>query len=341
MGARWICGDEAKALGKDAKLDLLFPYLKSHGSGCMAYSTLQEGMEYFILEGVGYIAFHTIRHPVFAPSGKRFVLGDPMAATGSFKQIAGEFLKDGKTSIFYQISREFACALHEGFSLRMNEVGVEWDLDIPNYDLKGKGKSQLRQWINKAKKEGVEVFEAPMESMDCAEVKAISDGWIARKGGQESKIVIRPLSFENEPDVRYFWAKRDGKLIGLTGYDPLYSGGRVAGYYHDHVRTTEDAPHGTSDLMNMTAIEKFKAEGYSKVTLGMSPLSMLEDRDLHYRRLANMLMKFMRERCNNIYPFKGNYFHKSRYCGSVRKAYIGTTSSLILPDTLAILFGVC
>lgn len=341
MGARWICGEEANSLGSKGKWQLLSPWLKLYGSGCMSYSSLQEGMDYFILEGVGYIAFHTIRHPVFAPFGKRFVVGDPMAPKDSFKLIIGEFLKDGKTAIFYQISRECACVLHESFGMRLNEIGVEWDIDIHNYDLKGKDKAQLRQWTNKARKEGVEVFEAEMESMDLAEVKAISEEWVARKGGEESRIVIRPLSFENEPDVRHFWARKDGKLIGMTGFDPLYTDGKLTGYYHDHVRTLNDAPHGATDLMNITAIEKFKGEGLSKVTLGMSPLSMLEDHDLEHRRMLKWLMEFMREHCNNIYPFKGNYFHKSRYCGAVRKSYIGTTSSLVIHDILAVLFGVC
>jgi hypothetical protein len=48
-----------------------FEYLRQFGSHPMAYSTLQPGMEYFDLPGIGYIAYATCR-------GSRLVLSDPL-----------------------------------------------------------------------------------------------------------------------------------------------------------------------------------------------------------------------------------------------------------------------
>ncbi len=338
--ARVIEGQEALGLDRKAKWELLSPYLRKYGFGCMAYSTLQDEMAYFIVEGVGYIAYYVVRHPYLAPRGRRLVLGDPIAPVSEYGRMLKEFMKDGRHAIFYQVSRECACALHSELSLRVNEMGVEWDLELQSYDFKGKDKAQVRHWINKAKKEKVEVFERRISELPPEQVKAISDDWLTRKGGEEAKFVTRPLVLEDEPDVRYFWAQKDGKILGMTIFDPLYHDGKATGYYHNIARTSGEAPHGTSDLMNVTAIEKFKAEGLSIVTLGLSPLSKLEDKDLRFRPALRHVFRFMHKHCNHIYPFKGNFFHKSRYCGLERRAYIANSSGGIIVDPLLFVQGV-
>jgi phosphatidylglycerol lysyltransferase len=340
MAARFIMGAESRALDHKARWELLSPYLKEHGSGCMSYSTLQEDLDYFLVDGVGYIAFFSIKHPLLAPFGRRFVVGDPIVPRAEFKRVVKEFLDAGTKAVFYQISRAFAEALHEGFGIWANELGVEWDLPLQSYSLKGKEKSQIRQWVNKAKREGVEVFEVHLSELNVDEVRAISEDWLKRKG-TESKIIIRPMSFRDEPDVRHVFARKDGRLIGFTGYDPLYRDGKLVGFYHDHVRTLDDAPHGSTDLMNVYALEKFKEEGLETVTLGLSPLSLPGDHDLGYSRTVKFVFALMREHCGFIYPFKGNYFHKSRYGGDVRKVYIASSSGHIFRDFMASSLCVC
>ncbi len=87
MAFRIIDAKESASLSLEAKWHLLSPYLKQHGGRCMSYSTLQPGMEYFIDEDRGYLAYHTIRHPVLAPFGRRIVLGDPVAAVSDYASI--------------------------------------------------------------------------------------------------------------------------------------------------------------------------------------------------------------------------------------------------------------
>ena len=48
-------------------------YLKKYGGYVMAYSTLQPGMQYFDMIGVGYLAY-------MVKGRTRFVLGDPVCA---------------------------------------------------------------------------------------------------------------------------------------------------------------------------------------------------------------------------------------------------------------------
>jgi hypothetical protein len=79
MGNRIIEGDAANALGRQEKWALLSPFLKQHGREALAYATLQAGMEYFVTDA-GYIAYITVRHPVFARQPKKIPLSDPICA---------------------------------------------------------------------------------------------------------------------------------------------------------------------------------------------------------------------------------------------------------------------
>jgi lysylphosphatidylglycerol synthetase-like protein (DUF2156 family) len=338
MGYRLIEGAEARALSPKDKWDMLSPYLLRNGADCMSYSSLQEGMEYFIDDGVGYIAFSTLRHPLLSRNGRRFILGDPIAPASEYGRILADFLSDGRDAIFYQISREFAEVLSRERSLKVNEMGVEWDIDLASFSTKGKDKAQLRHWINKAQKENVEVSECQMADAPIDTLRTLSDEWLKRKGG-EAKFITRPVVFENEPGVRLFLARREGRIIGMTIFDPLHRDGKLFGYYHNMSRVEADAPHGTTDLMNVRAMELFKSEGVPLVSLGMSPFCELEDKDFKSSRAVRALFRFMYEHCGHIYPAKGNYFHKSRYGGSSRKIYLASTRKDILSDLLLAVNG--
>ena len=46
MAYRTILGEEAKSLGRQAKWDLLSPFIRQHGREALSYATLQAGMIY-------------------------------------------------------------------------------------------------------------------------------------------------------------------------------------------------------------------------------------------------------------------------------------------------------
>jgi len=338
MACKILERPEALALSPWEKWKLLSPYLLKHGSECMSYSTLQDGMEYFIDEGVGYIAFHTLKHPLLSRAGRRFILSDPVAPVSEYERLINNFLADGHDAIFYQISHEFASALARARGIKVNEMGVEWDIDVSKFSTKGKDKAQLRHWINKALKENVEVVESKMEPQFETALKKLSDNWLKRKGG-EAKFITRPVVFHDEPGVRLFLARREGRIIGMTVFDPLHRDGKLTGYYHNMSRAEEDAPHGTTDLMTAKAMEIFKAEGVPMISLGMSPFCELEDKEFKSSVAIRSLFRFMYEHCGYIYPAKGNYFHKSRYGGVSRKIYLATTRSDIITDVLLAVKG--
>lgn len=304
---------------------LVTPYLRAFGAHCLSHSTMQEGMHFFFMEDVGYLSYFMASHPILARQPRKIVISNPVCAPGDMERLLAAFLAREALPIFVQVERPCGELLAR-LGLEVNQIGVETDLPLP-FSLTGNRRGKLRQWRNKALREGVEVFEAPLSSMDLKEVRALSQDWLSRKGGVELRYLSRPLVYADEPGVRTFFAACQGRVVGLAVFDPMYRDGRIIGYYHNMDRLHRTAPGGTSALIVLTALERFTAEGLEKLALGMSPMCDMED-DLNANRfMASLLSVF--KRCTFLYPFEGNESHKRKFDGSRFKVYAASRKNNI------------
>jgi len=294
----------------------------------MAYTSLEPGFKYFVLEGIGYISFISYKHWLLTRKERQIVLSNPVCAKENYSEIIDRFIEKYPDVIFVQCSRELAEALNnKGYQI--NQFGIETDISVTNFNLQGKLRSKLRQWRNKCEREGVLVKEIPIaECQNIEEIESLSRKWLQKKGGGEYSFLVRPLRLENESDVRYFWGFKEGKLIALAVFDPMYLNGKVVGYYHNIDRLDDSAPNGSSAAIVLKAIEIFKAEGIDTVSLGMSPLSLQRGltSELNYHRFTRKAFWYAFEKLNFIYPFQGNASHKNKFNGVKNPVYISSTN---------------
>ncbi len=171
----------------------------------------------------------------------------------------------------------------------------------------------------------MEVIETPIASMNSAVVDSISVDWLRRKGRREGRILMRPLPRTNENDVRWLWAKHDGRAVAMVGFDPIYAGGRITGYYHNIVRCLDAVPHGTTDLITIRAIDMFRAEGLTKSVAWLVPLCNRDGEPFRHSVSLRTIFRFLYDRCNWAYPFEGNYFHKRKYDCRTEMVYCAGT----------------
>jgi len=321
--------------------ETLFPYLKKYGRHSTAYTSLEPEMEYFVVEGLGYIAYISFKHWFWARSERKIVLADPLCDVKNYQKILHLFLKKYPNVIFVQSSKQMAEALHQGEfhheKFQINQFGVETEIPLHDFNLKGKHRAKLRQWQNKCKREGVSVKEQPIDECEnIDEIKLLSKQWLSKKSGKkkggEFSFLVRPLRFEREPDVRYFWAYKDNQLIALATFDPMYSDGEVVGYYHNIDRLNASAPHGASASIILEAITVFRKEGKKFVSLGMSPLYLYGGarQEMNHNKFTRKAFFYAYEKLNFIYPFKGNYSHKSKFNGVKKFVYISSTKGTSL-----------
>ncbi len=329
-----------------SKADLI-PYLEKYGRHCMAYTSLEPSLEYFLIDGLGYIAFNRYKHWFWSLNKERIiVLADPICALENMHELLGQFLAKYPNSIFVQSSRAFAEVLDKkGF--QVNQFGIETDLPVANFELAGKARAKLRQWRNKCQREGVIIVEKTIsQCTNQDEIKELSKRWLDKKGGAEYSFLVRPLRYQSEKDVRYFWAYLpDGngqKLIGFAVFDPIYSDERVIGYYHNIDRLDEFAPHGTSVSIVLHALEILNEEGIDKISLGMSPLSLQRglSSELKFNMFTRKAFWYAFENLNSIYPFKGNASHKKKFNGAQTPVYFSSSKGTNLWQVLVMMKGI-
>jgi len=329
MAMKIIEGAEAKALEQKEKWELLSPFLKKYGHEALAYATLQDGLEYFVDES-GYIAYTSIRHPVFARKTKRIALSDPICAPEDYAGIVTRFLEHSPRSAFAVISEACAESLRR-LGFRVNCIGYEPELAIQTYKTNGDWKELdlIKRARNEARREGILIREEDGAALDKERLAGISAKWLSAKKVNDREIWIyarRPV-FGPEEDVRKFVAyDKEGKVAGFAFYDPMYRDGKVFGYSANISRCDEQRFGRLATAIHMNAAEKFKAEGKDVLNLLLAPFVKLELGKYNDDWGAKLFFELSARFGNNIYNFEGLSFHKSKYRGQEKPLYYASKS---------------
>ncbi|NDV22792.1 DUF2156 domain-containing protein [Desulfovibrio sp. JC022] len=303
-------------------LHTLLPYLKMYGNRCLSYSTTQPGLNHALLESSGYISW--IETSTLLPGKNAVILSEPVCAPEQQLPLIKRMEKHLGKITLVQIGEKLAEILfEEGFSVY--QIGVETELDIQTFSLTGKHKCSLRQWRNKCLKSGLTVEEKKLSEIDRQEIDKLCYNWLKGKGGKELSFLTRPMADTDEEGVRFFWTRKDGDLQALAGFDPLCSSGSTVGYYHNFDRICSGAVNGASAFTLLNAMDKFRLENKQILSLGLSPLSGMEQ---GYDLVGPLqkLAQFFYEYGEKIYPFKGNARHKSKFCGTKKKVYVASNA---------------
>lgn len=327
---RLILGQDAKAFSSDEKWQLLSPMLQQHGREAMSYATLQHGMEYFV-HRMGYIAFVTVQHPVFARTPRRIALTDPVCAREDLPALMQDFLKDHPSVVFSVISEECARALRQ-MGFKANCVGYEPELPIQSYNTAGNWKEldMIKRARNEARREGITIREVDIASVPPQQLQKLSESWIQGKKVNDREIWIyarRPV-YVSEPGVRKFVAfDREQNAVGYVFYDPIYRDGAIYGYSANTVRCDERRYGRLATAVHMTAMDLFRSEGVQILNLCLCPFTNLEKGEYHDDLMTDLFFKISRKHGGEIYNFDGLSFHKSKYRGIEKPIYFASNST--------------
>jgi lysylphosphatidylglycerol synthetase-like protein (DUF2156 family) len=330
MAIRKVTGEEAKSWQSEDKWRILSPFLRDFGREALSYATLQEGMEYFIDDELGYIAFTTVTHPVFARKPKRIVLSDPLCSRDKMRELTDRFLADNPSAAFGVISEPYAEVLRE-MGYKINCIGPEPEISIQTYNTKGNWKDldMIKRARNEARREGVVIREERLEDVDAVKLEAVSSRWRGTKILNDREIWIyarRPL-WQSEPDVRKFIAyDKLGEIIGFVFYDPIYRNGVVVGYSANISRCDESRYGRLATAIHMEAVELFRGEGKETLNLMLAPFVRLHLGKYNDDRITRLFFEMSEKYGNQIYNFKGLAFHKSKYRATEKPLYFASKS---------------
>lgn len=287
-------------------------YLKKYGTHSQSFSTLQPGMQYFDVPGVGYIAY-------MRKWGGTFVLSDPVTAPEHFGVILERFQQRFPNACHIQVSKPVVDYLHQRFGLFGTQFGSESRIDLQAWSLTGKKKQILRTALNQAEKNGITVKERFSDD----HTREISDAWIRTRKckSKEIRFLIRPMEMDYRENERHFYAYQGGRAVGFIYFDPVYRNNEIISYVPNISRANADFRQGIFYTLMAHAMDVFRSEGVPFLDLGLIPLALDATREHQESRLLKRLLHVVYERGNFLYNFKGLEFTKSRFRGDNFKTY--------------------
>ncbi|MEW2530863.1 DUF2156 domain-containing protein [Streptomyces sp. NPDC047071] len=255
--------------------------------------------------------------------GRRAVqLGGPFAAPEHRGTLLDEFRdalpRPGRPLTVAQL-RTDDVSLYEARGFTVNQFGSTYAIDLQCFTMRGKALAKIRQNTSRARREGVTVEEASADSATTVMLDAIDVAWLRDKGRHVKKLdfLVGERGGAGERYRRTFLARHHGKVVAYLTYSPAY--GRRPGWLYDLTRRAPDAPVGTVELLNLTALLRFQDEGAPWLHLGLTPLAGLDPRHepSSSSRVLNSALTALAKRGQALYPARTQEAFKLKWAPHV------------------------
>ena len=279
--------------------------------------------------GVGYwgdrngmVGYTTVR-TLF--SRQIMVFANPLCAPERYESLLTAFLAAMPDALFVSVD-EAVCRVLNRLGYRSNHFGWDNTIHLSGFDTAGSKKKQLRNTGNRWTKAGSVVVEQTWDEVDATAVRLLSDAWRKTKtvSTREINLFTRPPGFCDEAGVRKFYCYDRGQLIGFVFFLPIYNDGRVIGYGSNITRALPTANHGgVTDFIILEAIKKFRSEGLTVLSLGISPLHQLE-RTPNESPFIRHVLSWSFHSLDRFYAFQGLANHKKKYRARGQKWFLCT-----------------
>jgi len=280
---------------------------------------------------------------LFSPSGRSFLayrvrgrrwiaMGEPAGLLEERQELLWSFaeLADsyGGSAVFYSVGDGILSELAT-MGLAMRKVGETAVIRTQAFSLEGKSKQNLRTALNRAEREGAR-FEVlppgaakPLE----AELKAISDAWLAMHNGAEKAFSLGRFDIDYLNLTPLAVVREEGRIVAFANL--LVTPGEAA---VDLMRYTPDAPHGVMDYLFTRCVQWAAAEQIATFDLGMAPLAGLEDRRVApvFARVGALVF----EEGGALYGFQGLRSYKAKFAPDWKARFIAAPVSTPLPLAL-------
>jgi len=280
--------------------------IKRYGRTSLARMALFNDKAYYFSPGGSVIAYA-------AYNGAAIALGDPIGPpTDALQAIVGfkNFCaRNAWAPAFYQTQPDYL-EYYNASKFKSLYIGNEAIVDVVSFTLSGNVNKGLRSAYNHLAKLGYRatVLQSPLSQSQLADLRAISDTWLAHMQGSEKHFSLGWF------DEAYL---QSGPLMVV--YDPQDRPVAFANIVPEYQRSEISidlmryipGEHGIMDFMFVSLFEWAAQEGYASFNLGLSALSGVGEHpeDPNIERALH----YIYEHVNQFYNFKGLHAFKSKF----------------------------
>lgn len=275
---------------------------------------------------------------MYGKQGNTWVgLGDPVGPRDQAEGLVKRFLErvDDYQGIpvFYEASREW---LHRyaDFGLTFAKLGEEARVDLQAFTLEGSGTHKtLRSTARHIQKDGCtfRVISVEQATPDLFEqLRHVSDEWLGDKAVAEKGF---SLGFFDRAYLARFPIAVIERGSEIQAFANLWLGAGRCELSMDLMRYRDGAPKGVMDALLVAVFEWGRTQGYRWFSLGMAPLSGMEDSPVAplWSRVARLVYGYG----DTFYNFRGLRAYKEKFDPVWEPHYLAYPGGLALPRILA------
>ena len=282
---------------------------------------------------------------LFSESGKSFLmygvagrswvaLGEGVGEEEERPELAWRFGelcdRHGGWPVFYEVPKDHVY-LYVDLGLSLLKLGEEARVPLQDFTLEGGANKDLRYAISRLEREGCSFEVAPRGEVPglLPELRSVSDDWLKGKNTREKGF---SLGFFDEEYLSHFPAalvRKGGRVIAFANLWTVPGKEELSA---DLMRHSDEAPPGIMDYLFAKLMLWGQEQGYARFSLGMAPLSGLENRAL--APLWNKLGAFLYLHGEHFYNFQGLREYKEKFRPEWSPKYIASPGGIALPMVL-------
>ena len=285
----------------------------------------------FVLTGDKAIMLSDNQHAflMFGVAGSSWIAyGPPVGDEEACEEVAYSFVdaarRAGARPIFFEVG-PVAVPLMLDLGMTLHKMGEEAVVNLRRFTLEGPQRKRLRTTYARAGRDGLtlDIAMPPHDPALMAELRAISDEWLAAKKSREKGFSVGRF----DPEWLDRWAlalvRQDGRLVAFGN---IMTTDRHAMASIDLMRHRSDAPSGTMEFMFTALMLALKERGYPAFSLGMAPLAGLDPN--RSRRVWDRFGALIFRHGGSFYKFEGLRAFKDKFDPDWSPHYLATPTAM-------------
>ena len=281
---------------------------------------------------------------VFSPSGRCVIayrvanntaiaLGDPVGPGTEIETTVRRFVQicdEKRWGVAFYRTRPDFLSVYSSLQLRKVKIGDDAIVDLCDFSLEGKSKRDVRSKAHHFEDLGIRVveFQPPLPADTIAQLKIVSDEWLKIPGRRERAFTVGHF----DPD--YLRCTPVLAVVDLAGtilaFINLISI-NISEITGDLMRRRSDVPNGVMDYLFVKFLQYARERGYSRVSLGMAPMTGFKDGEC--ATLEERLIHGLFQKLNFLFSFRGLYQYKAKFATCWEPRYLIYRNLMQLPHT--------
>ncbi|AKB12406.1 phosphatidylglycerol lysyltransferase [Methanosarcina thermophila] len=276
--------------------------------------------------------------------GKTWVaMGDIVGTSKRAKELIWDFyemsrLNQGRAA-FYEVSEKYI-PVYLDLGMTLIKIGEEAKVPIETFTLEGSAGKDFRYTVRNVEKKGYrfEIVSGEEVLRLMPELRRISDAWLQMKAGKEKRFSIGFFDEKYLSNFPIALVRNDSEIVAFAN---IWTGAEKEEISVDLMRYGPNAPYRTMEYLFIKLMLWGKEMGYKHFSLGMAPLSGLENRQ--FAPIWHKIGSLIFSHGEHFYNYRGVREFKEKFNPVWSPRYIalpkGFKQGLVLKDIAALISG--